>query len=200
MNKEELDLNLILCQIWNYLSRGADSSKSNFHLASLGTVKDNYPKVRTVVLRKVIMEETSLIFHTDIRSGKFGEIQSNRNVSLLFYSKEDKIQIRLEGTASLHVNDELGDRQWHNSRLTSRKCYLAEPAPGTESLNPASGIPEIFAGRLPTEEESEPGRENFCAVKVKVNEIDWFYLSSSGHVRAKFDLRNDDVKSSWIIP
>jgi 3-hydroxyisobutyrate dehydrogenase len=169
-------------------------------LATLGTAKDNLPKVRTVVLRKTIKEENSLIFHTDKRSEKYNEMQSNGNVSLHFYPKDDKIQIRMDGKAATYENDTLADTQWQNSSLSSRKCYLADPQPGTETLKPESGIPQIFGKRIPTEEESQAGRENFCAVKVKVSKIDWLYLSSSGHLRARFELRANQIKSSWIIP
>ena len=200
MSTEKQDLEKIVDQIWSYLSEGAAGSRSSFHLASLGTVKDNFPKVRTVVLRKVIREENSLIFHTDRRSSKYDEIQSNGNVSLLFYSKEDKIQIRIEGTATIHENDQLVETQWQNSSISSRKCYLAAPGPGTETLMPGSGIPAVFENRLPDEEESEAGRENFCAVKIKVRKIDWLYLRSSGHLRAMFNLIGDKDKASWLIP
>lgn len=200
MEKHDLDLDSIYNQIWEHLYQGAEGSKSSFHLASLGTVKDVFPRVRTVVMRKVIGEENSVIFHTDTRSAKYSEIQSNGNVALSFYSKEDKIQIRLEGTASIHEDDDVADMQWQSSKLTSRKCYLANPGPGAESPIPDSGVPAIFDGRVPSEEESEAGRENFCAVKVKVNKIDWLYLSSSGHKRAVFDLNEEDVNAGWVIP
>jgi hypothetical protein len=117
-----------------------------------------------------------------------------------FYSKLDKIQIRVEGTATLHADDTLADLQWENSPLSSRRCYLAEPGPGSESAGPVSGIPGSIEGRVPTEEEAEGGRKNFCAVKIKVHKIDWLYLSSSGHIRAEFKLKDGKVNAGWIIP
>ena len=112
LEKEHIEQNLLLNKIWDYLSEGAANSKSGFHLAVLGTSLNNSPKIRTVVLRKVDMEDSSLIIHTDLRSEKYNEIKSNPNVSLIFYSKEDKVQIRLEGIATLHTSDLLANFQW----------------------------------------------------------------------------------------
>lgn len=109
--EDRLNLNRVFSDIWDYLSEGAERSKSDFHLASLGTTSANQPRLRTVVLRRVIPEEHSIVFHTDSRSAKFKEINANHNVSLLFYSKEKKVQIRLEGKASLHTDDDLAEKQ-----------------------------------------------------------------------------------------
>jgi len=187
-------------EIWDLLSEGAEKSSSAFHLAFIATSAENIPKLRTVVLRKVIKNEHALVFHTDKRSHKVNEIKINPNVSWLFYSKENKIQLRLEGTAFPHVDDALADAQWRHSRLLSRRCYLTEPAPGTETPGPHIGIPDDLAKRTPSEEESESGRENFCVVKTKIKHIEWLYLRSNGHLRARFFLGQDGYKANWLVP
>ena len=34
----------------------------------------------------------------------------------------------------------------------------------------------------------------------KINMIDWLYLSSNGHKRLAFELKNQSWKSNWKIP
>jgi hypothetical protein len=134
------------------------------------------------------MMSIQLFSTTDKRSSKVSEIEANPNVSLLFYSKEEKIQIRLEGKAELHFEGEFFNKQWQNSRPLSRRCYLTEPAPGTNVAEPTGGIPEKYRDSIPDEEETFPGRGNFCVVIVRISYIEWLYLHSRGHRRAKFEI------------
>lgn len=200
LKAEEFDLDLIFNEIWGFLCEGSEISKNDFHLTAICTVSDKKPRVRTVVLRRVIKEDYKLIIHTDRRSTKFEEIKLNPNVSLLFYSKENKVQIRLEGIASLHTEDNLANEQWENSKLQSRKCYLSELSPGTEVKESHSGASELFESRTPSEEESMVGQKNFCVISIKINKIDWLYLRSKGHLRCVFIIDGDNIKKQWLAP
>ena len=48
---------------------------------------------RIVVLRKSDRENNLLQFHTDLRSLKIDILKKNKNASLVFYDKEEKIQL-----------------------------------------------------------------------------------------------------------
>ena len=48
--------------------------------------------------------------------------------------------------------------------------------------------------------ESELGYNNFCVVETFLTSIEWLYLASKGHRRAKFFLSNDQVDKKWLIP
>jgi hypothetical protein len=200
LKAEEFDLDVIFSEIWGFLREGSEISKSDFHLAALCTLSDKKPKVRTVVLRRVIKEEYKLIIHTDRRSAKFEEIKLEPTVSLLFYSKENKVQIRLEGIASLHTEDILAKEQWENSKLQSRKCYLSELSPGTEVKESHSGASELYENRTPSKEESIGGQKNFCVISTKIKKIDWLYLRSKGHLRCMFIINKDNIKKQWLAP
>ena len=126
MKVEGFDLNLIFNEIWGFLSEGSEISKSDFHLAALCTLSDKIPRVRTVVLRRVIKEDYTLIIHTDRRSAKFEEIKLSPTVSILFYSKENKVQIRLEGIASLHTEDVLAKDPYFSEALFLKAQILDE--------------------------------------------------------------------------
>jgi pyridoxine/pyridoxamine 5'-phosphate oxidase len=197
---EQLELENIFNELWVYLREGSERSKSDFHLSALCTISDNKPRLRTVVLRRVIEKQYTVMIHTDRRSAKYEEISSNPAVSLLLYSKDKKVQIRLEGTASLHTDDILAEEQWKSSKLQSRKCYLSELSPGTKVNKSHTGASEIFGGISPSEEESEHGQKNFCVISVKINKIDWLFLRSRGHLRCNFIITEDGIEKYWLVP
>ena len=190
----------IYIKIWDLLQEGAERGKSDYHLVYLSTMADQLPKSRTVVLRKVNTHNNALLIHTDNRSGKIREIEDNKHVSLLFYSKDDKVQIRIEGDASIHSEGKLFEKQWKESRPLSKRCYLVEPGPGASTKEPISGIPSDLKDRAPTEEETEPGKKHFRVIEINAKFIEWLNLHSDGHIRAKFEIREDGYKVQWMIP
>ena len=62
------------------------------------------------------------------------------------------------------------------------------------------GIPKHLSGKIPTLEESESGRANFAVISNRILSIDWLYLSSKGHQRARYDLSTEPIKKSWLAP
>ena len=80
----------------------------------------------------------------------------------------------------------------------SRKCYLIDSGPGTESPNPTSGLkPELDNFEF-TMKQSEEGYKNFTVVQCKIKSIEWLYLAVNGHRRARFELDNN--KEYWLVP
>ena len=51
-----------------------------------------------------------------------------------------------------------------------------------------------------TIEESEVGYKNFCIVEASIMKVEWLYLASKGHRRAKFTFKNNQVEKKWLIP
>lgn len=125
--EQETSLDALLASIWKSLENGARSRHHPFHTGVIATVSDDAPQARTVVLRKVMAETRTLIFHTDQRSQKISELTKNPNISWLFYDTTERVQLRLSGVANLHHTDTLADIQWQNTKLTSRRCYLSIP-------------------------------------------------------------------------
>jgi hypothetical protein len=198
--EQETSLDALLASIWKSLENGARSRLHPFHTGVIATVSDDAPQARTVVLRKVMAETRTLIFHTDQRSQKISELTKNPNISWLFYDTTERVQLRLSGVANLHHTDTLADIQWQNTKLTSRRCYLSIP-PLTRLEKAGSGLPESLLKRNPTLEESEAGRENFTVVETHIHTIDWLWLNSSGHQRAKFVWQpNGDMIADWVVP
>jgi len=158
------------------------------------------PEIRTVVLRKAVPEEQTLIFHTDYRSPKLSQIRNNKAISWLFYDEKARIQLRIKSLATIHHKDELSLKRWNESRLESRKCYLVQPAPSTQLTYPSDGLAEHISNAQFNEESLAPGYENFVVVSNQVFEIDWLFLNHGGHRRAKFVYEPDKVNKSWLVP
>jgi len=196
-----LTLNDIEKDCWQRLLNGSLRSKDPLHNPAVANVNDNLPVMRTVVLRKVIVAQKMLFFHTDVRSLKWQSLQQNNNTSWLFYDVAARLQIRAAGKSVLHHNDEVADVAWKNTPAPSRKIYLGEQSPSQKSSVPTSGLPEAFLQTNPTIEESEVGRKNFAVVCTNVNWVEWLWLNSNGHKRAAFNyLPDNNFEASWMIP
>ncbi|MEM9877930.1 MAG: pyridoxamine 5'-phosphate oxidase family protein [Pseudomonadota bacterium] len=191
------DLNASYDEAWTLLIRGKADRRSAFHTPSVATVDtDGYPQVRTVVLRAADKTSAELRFHTDLRARKLVEIAEQPCVSLHFYDKKAKIQLRATGLAKAHTSGFVKEAAWENTRAMSRECYRVDKSPG--SFVDASDdwvIPQ-------DPPDADMGKEHFVPVVVKVRSIEWLYLARGGHRRALFDLDEHGALASarWMVP
>ena len=201
MDNNNLKPEIILEKIWANLEKAVVDRKHEYHQLYFSNInKENMPDTRTVILRNFIRDKKNIYFHTDLRSNKVSEIKKNGKCFLLFYSQKLKEQLRMTVVSSIHYNDDITLEAWKKTRLMSRKCYLSNNAPGSLSEIPTDGIDLSLKGIEPDEKESEKGYSNFAVVVNKINMIDWLYLSSNGHKRLAFELKNQSWKSNWKIP
>ena len=195
-------LDEIAAHAWRMLAHGAGDRRHGFHTPVLGTLgADGTPQLRTVVLRQADADALTLRFHCDRRSRKTTEIEAEPRVSLLFYDRSDKLQLRIGARAELHNGDEVARNAWDATSLFGRRCYLQEPGPSADSDTPTSGLPDDLAQREPGRRESEAGFANFTVILAHVQEIDWLRLSHDGHRRARFAW--DDRgrrRDTWLVP
>ena len=173
-----------------------------FHLPVVATVSpDGRPEARAVVLRGAGRDGRWLQFHTDARSPKLAALSRHPNVALLFYDPAEQTQLRIDATTTLHRADAVADAAWEQTGPFSRRCYLQSVAPGGPLAGPGSALPPSLATRAPEPEESERGRTNFVVVRCRILTIDWFYLCSSGHRRARFAWdAAGALAAEWIAP
>ena len=88
----------------------------------------------------------------------------------------------------------------------SRKCYLVDNGPGTESDIPTSGLKPELDNFDYTKEQSEEGYKNFTVIQCKIKSIEWLYLAAKGHRRARFDFENNlgsentISRDYWLVP
>ena len=79
-------------------------------------------------LRKSDQSKIILVqFHSDIRSDKIEKLKKNLKAAMLFYDKEEKIQVKIKSWLCTvnHENDITKESWSKNSGHISRKCYLS---------------------------------------------------------------------------
>ena len=192
------DFNEIKKKIWSMLDDAVTNRSSQFRIPVFicGDQKDFDGRI--VVLRKSDQLNNLVQFHSDIRSDKIPKLKNNKNASMLFYDKEEKIQVRLKVECTINHDNEITKESWSKTGHISRKCYLVDNGPGTESSTPTSGLkPELDNFEF-TMEQSEEGYKNFTVIQCKISSIEWLYLAAKGHRRARFEIDNN--KEYWLVP
>lgn len=191
--------------IWQSLSAAAESSKHPWNLGAISTVdcRDEgapKPASRMVVLRSADRNQRFLDFHTDARSSKLDELNSHRAakpIAWLFWESSTKIQLRLQGTATI-IDGDLADRAWQQTSLHSRSAYLSLAPPGVATDD---AQPPDTGDRHVSMEESERARENFRVIRTTIASADWLYLRRESHVRAMIDYRSGGgANFQWLVP
>jgi pyridoxamine 5'-phosphate oxidase len=199
MNEQLTDT---LRSCWTELGRGVVDRRHGFHVPVLATLGlEGAPQARAVVLRRVAAELGEICCHTDTRSGKVAEIRANPRVAWHFYDEKRKLQLRVAAIAEVLLDGARVDEAWEQSPVTSRRCYLAPRAPGAVCDAPSPNLPDAVRDRRPTEAETLPGRANFALVVTRAIAIDWLYLASEGHQRARFTRSAGGAwQGSWLEP
>ena len=192
------NLKEIIKKIWSMLDDAVTNRSSQFRIPVFicGDQKDFDGRI--VVLRKSDQSNNLIQFHSDIRSDKIPKLKNNKKASMLFYDKEEKIQVRLKVECTINHENEITKESWSKTGHISRKCYLVDNGPGTESPTPTSGLkPELDNFEF-TMEQSEKGYKNFTVIQCKIKSIEWLYLAAKGHRRARFEIDNN--KEYWLVP
>lgn len=192
----------VFTDLWLELGRGSVDRRHGFHVPVIATLgAHGAPEARTVVLRRVLADAAEIHCHTDIRSGKVAEIRAEPRVSWHFYDAHRKVQLRIAALAEIVADGPRADEAWSRSAPTSRRCYLAPARPGSECDAPSPNLPEAVRGRRPSDEETLPGRANFALVVTRATSIDWLFLESDGHQRARFTRGASDAwHGTWVEP
>jgi pyridoxamine 5'-phosphate oxidase len=183
-------------EAWSLILDGATNRRSPCHtpvIASIGN--DGLPQLRVMVLRAADRDARQLRFHTDIRANKVAELSDRSALSVLMYDAEAKVQLRLSGRGHVRTDGADIDAIWHEADRFARRCYLAEAAPGSISSEPTSGLPEWVQGIKPEEADLVTARANFAIVLAEIDRLEWLYLATTGHRRARWEW--DDVARRW---
>ena len=192
------DFKEIKKKIWSMLDDAVTNRSSTFRIPVFvcGDQKDFDGRI--VILRKSDLSKNLLQFHSDIRSDKIPKLKNNEYASMLFYDKKEKIQLRLKVECKINHNNKITKESWSKTGHISRKCYLVDNGPGTESFIPTSGLKPELDNYEFTLLQSEEGYKNFTVIQCKIKSIEWLYLAAKGHRRARFELDNN--KEYWLVP
>jgi pyridoxamine 5'-phosphate oxidase len=194
------DLEKTYLKIWNLLSEGLKDRSSPFHIPVFVSGRENKSSARIVVLRGVNKKEKKIWFHSDIRSNKVKILKYNSESSLLFYDKDEKIQLRICGNAKINYKNSITENSWKKTAHMSRQCYLGSKAPGSDTSSPTSGLTSSIDNLKYTIEESEIGYKSFCVIEIYIKSIEWLFLAAKGHRRAYFNLNKTQLEKKWLIP
>ena len=192
------DFNEIKKKIWLMLDDAVKNRGSQFRIPTFICGTADKIDGRIVVLRKSDQSNNLVQFHSDIRSDKIEILKQNPNAAMLFYDKEEKIQVRLKVKCVINHKNDITKASWDRTQHISRKCYLVDKGPGTVSDIPTSGLKPELDNFDYTKEQSEEGYKNFTVIQCNIKSIEWLYLAAKGHRRARFDLVSS--KDSWLVP
>ena len=192
------DLAEIQNKYWSMLDDAVTNRASPFRIPVFICGHQGKIDGRIIVLRKSDRENSLLQFHTDFRSPKVDILKKNNKASLLFYDKEEKIQLRVKVECEVNNQNSTTEESWKKTQHISRRCYLTDSPPGTSSDNPTSGMISKLEDFDYTMEQSEEGYKNFTVIKCNIKSIEWLYLAAKGHRRAKFDLETN--QNGWLVP
>ena len=185
-------------KLWHMLDDAVINRSSSFRIPVFICADHNEVDGRIVVLRKSDKNNNVLQFHTDLRSPKVNILRRNKNASLVFYDKEEKIQLRVKVDCEINNQNPTTEESWKKTQHISRRCYLTDNPPGTNSDNPTSGMISELEDFDYTIEQSEEGYKNFTVIKCRIKSIEWLYLAAKGHRRAVFNLETN--KNTWLVP
>ena len=192
------DFSEIIKKIWLMLDGAITNRSSQFRTPTFICGDQLDFDGRIVVLRKSDQKNNLLQFHSDIRSDKIEKLKKNSKAAMLFYDKEEKIQVRLKVDCTINHENDVTKDSWSKTQHISRKCYLVDNGPGSETKIPTSGLKPELDNFDYTKEQSEEGYRNFTVIQCEVKLIEWLYLAAKGHRRARFNLENN--KNTWLIP
>ena len=193
------DFTEIKNKIWSMLDNAIKDRSSPFRIPVFICGDQDDFDGRIVVLRKSDQSNNLLQYHSDIRSDKVAKLKNNKNAAMLFYDKEEKIQVRLKVECTVNHDNDITKQSWLKTGHMSRKCYLVDNGPGTESSSPTSGLKPVLDNFEFTMEQSEVGYKNFTVIQSKIKSMEWLYLAAKGHRRAKFEY-DDNNKKYWLVP
>lgn len=205
--------------ILDELVRGVADPRHAWHWPALGSVDEGTPAQRIVVLRRVIRPAKGsggapvLQIHTDQRSAKVRQLEPGpqgmpAGCSLLFYNPRRRIQLRLQARCRLHHQDAAAREAWGCLPARSRWTYAVERAPGTPIEHPP-GPPEaeggldearrsaVGSGSSDAGAAQASGFEHFTLVVCTAVLLDWLWLGSGGHRRARFWWADGVGAGSW---
>ena len=173
------------------LTNAVENAKTLFHTLAVSSIDNNQIATRVMVLREFNIKERYIRFHTDYRAAKIDHYSENNSASVLGYDPNLKIQIKLQGSISVHYNDHVSQAAWEGSTTRSKKCYSVKGGSTLEISDPKEY--DLKDGNI------EDGYINFAVLKFSFNNLEFLHLKSSGHRRALHSW-NESFASTWLVP
>lgn len=147
------------------------------------------PGLRTLVLRGFSRAPATAEMHTDARAAKARDIARTPAASLLAWSSADGLQLRFEGTARLHRDDDLARARWAALSANARATYGLRATPGAPLADPAD------RAHLPPDEQFR----QFAVILLALDTVDVLRLGPHGEqTRALARFTPSGLDAGWI--
>lgn len=185
-------LDYLFDDVWDILAQGVRVPFAAAHTPTLATIRDGHPTVRTVVLRDVSRAASMIFVHADRRSSKVQELLAQPSCSLHIFDAGRRVQLRIEAQASIHVDDDIADRQWAllQSRLRVRQRRLQVAGCG-DAASVEIGIDEVDGMAEPER------RPQFAAIALHVSAVEWQQVRAGGMRHARFEI-GETAQRCWL--
>lgn len=196
------NLDAVQNHVWEEIEAAADTPEHAFRRLTFGTVHDRAPDLRTVVLREANAEDHVLQFHTDRRSRKVEALRENERVAWHGWNPEAREQIRMQATATVHLDDNVAMDLWASQPPDSLAVYVRPSAPGSTLDDPDDALRPDANTEPTSKDDVAAGRQNFAVIRTVIDRIEWLHLHPDGHYRARFTYRPErgDVDATWVAP
>jgi len=196
------DLKTLHAHVWDDLEAAAQDPGHPYRQLTFGTVHQNAPDLRTVILRTANADGRVLQFHSDRRSRKVEALRDNDRIAWHAWDPESLEQIRLYGRATVHLDDDVAMALWESQSPSSLMVFARPSAPGTPLSAPEDGLREAVKEEPITEDDVAPGRQYFAAIRTVIDRLEWLHLHPDGHYRAQFEYPDDhdEFEATWLVP
>jgi general stress protein 26 len=196
MKTKEITLSGVWKTIEAELKKAINDINHAFKWPVISTINGNQPNLRTVVLRNTGTQPLTLTFYTDSRSQKIKELESNRNLTWLFWDAETQTQIKVVSQTTIEQGTIRNQEIWKSMHIGAKAAYLTRSAPSTPLTTPSNGLPVDFF-----EKELEQNNEYFTIVDCIVSEVEWLQLSRGNNLRARFSIdKEKGMIATWLVP
>jgi len=187
----DLSLHEIKNNVNRTFQKAAVDSRHNLRFFTIATYDEvsNTPQNRMVVLRKFLPDWT-FRFYTDYRSSKVTQIKNHSSISLLFWNPEQKYQIRVQASATVHYQNEICSKELKSVKGIAQEEYMTSLAPGTKMSSPG----EV--------QQTKNNTHYFSVVDMLPHQIKILQLNRSGHLAIRFNRESAAHKwnGTWIAP
>ena len=169
---------------WRQELKSAQKKEGNIastRWIQIATISEhNEPRLRTVVFRGWLKENSMLIF-TDSRSSKVKDIQINNQVEVLWFLPKSKSQFRFKGYANIIDKDII---YWNNLSANSKSSWFW-PTPG-----------ELFKEEDYKQNYNKLIRpNNFLVYEINMHTVELLKLEHPFHKRYLWEEDNDWIQT-----
>ena len=172
--------------IWKRLESAKHRPRDPWRTPTFATAgPDGHPEARVVVLRQASLSDRQLEVHTDEASMKVASLRSNSSIAFCFWDHKRRLQLRLSGTALLHVGTDAATT-WDALGQSAKRIYRVSPPPGTQIDGPAN--------------YQFDGAGRFVRIVCFIDRFDALELGRPSHRRMRGEFKDGQWSLCWVVP